>query len=196
MRVRAPAQGTLDWRRRRSLRNMWRCGALKTYVKLQYLANRSARSREFHAFPRTSRTSLHSSCFSFLGVFVAHLSCSLGSLSAWARSQTCAHPTGSVCSEWFTHGAHRRCAETRCDGAALRESRCRLPCIRYFSLGCVVKCADAAHCDARRPEIAYFSSARTSGSQQFGVVFSGRFRSAFLVFPRFFTISITLIGYR
>jgi len=106
-----------------------KCGALETYVKFQYLANHSASSREFHELPRTSRNSVivHSSCFSSLGIFPADLVSSLGSFSSWARSEICAKPTGSVFSEWFAHGAHHRCAETRRDGAALRGTRYRLP---------------------------------------------------------------------
>jgi len=43
----------------------WRGGALETYVKLQYLANHSASSREFREFPRTSRKPVHLHCLAF-----------------------------------------------------------------------------------------------------------------------------------
>jgi len=121
----------------------------------------AAGSREFHEFPSTSRKSvhLHSSCFSSLGVFVANLFCSLGSFSSWARSQICANPKGSV----FFRMVHARGAP-QARGDAMRRRRAARNAISttinwYFLLGRVVKCADAAHCDARMPKIALFSSA-------------------------------------
>jgi len=54
---------------------MWHGGAHETYVKLHYLANHSASSREFREFPRTFRYSVHlrSSYFSSSGDCVANL---------------------------------------------------------------------------------------------------------------------------
>ena len=99
---------------------------------------------------------LHSSCFSSLGVFVANLLYFIGSFSSWARPQICAIRFLRMVRAWGApqvrvHAMRRLHAARNAISTAMR---------RYFSLGRVVKCADAALCDARRLEFAFISSSR------------------------------------
>jgi len=161
MRVRAPAEGKPGQRRRRSLRKKmarWRPRNIRQVSFFGWpikpdRANSANSPRHPVNLCICTRLAFHLWVFSLL-------ICSVR-LGRWARSrQKCANPKGSV----FFIMVHARGAP-QVRGDAMRRRRAARNATStttriYFSLGRVVKCADAAHCDARRPEIAFFSSAR------------------------------------